>query len=243
LLAAQVDFEEAGELTLFIDESQIEMIDAMMNEQGYLDAQQMAGAFQMIRSNDLVWSRVIHNYLMGERRPVIDLMAWNGDTTRMPYRMQSEYLRRFFLDNDLAEGRYDFDGRPVALGDVDLPVFAVATQTDHVAPWKSVYKINGLINGNLTFLLASGGHNAGIVPDLRRVTPHYQVATRLEHTQYIDPETWQTNTPVQSGSWWLPWSQWLGAQSGNMTEPPAMGAPKAGFAPLIDAPGSYVRRK
>lgn len=242
-LASQVDFVDAGELTLFIDESQLQMLDSIMTEQGYLDAQQMAGAFQMIRSNDLIWSHVIHNYLMGERQSVSEMMAWNADATRMPYRMHSEYLRRFFLDNDLAEGRYDFDGRPVALGDLNVPVFAVATEIDHVSPWKSVYKLNVFLDTDITFLLASGGHNAGIVPDLKRAKPHYRVATRHEHDHYIDPEIWQQRTPVQAGSWWPAWSDWLAAQSGKLTEPPAIGASRAGIIAMADAPGTYVRRK
>jgi polyhydroxyalkanoate synthase len=133
-LAAQVDFTEAGELMLFINESQVAFLEDMLWERGYLDAKQMAGAFQLLRSNDLIWSRLVHEYLMGQRSTPIDIMAWNADATRMPYRMHSEYLRSLFLDNDLAEGRFKVDDRPIAVHDIRLPVFAVGTETDHVAP-------------------------------------------------------------------------------------------------------------
>src|ERR1041384_5636445 len=137
----------------------------MMWERGVLDTTQMAGAFQLLRSNDLIWSRLTRDYLMGERAAPTDLMAWNADATRLPYRMHSEYLRHFFLDHDLAEGRYAIDGRPVALGDIRVPLLVVATETDHVAPWRSVYKILMLTASDASFVLTTGGHNAGIVSE------------------------------------------------------------------------------
>lgn len=239
-LAGQVDFEEAGELTLFINEAQVAFLEDMMWEQGYLDTHQMAGAFQMLRSNDLVWSRVIHDYLMGERSPAFDLMAWNADATRMPYRMHSEYLRRLFLDNDLAEGRYLVDGRPVALTDIRCPVFAVGTTSDHVAPWRSVYKLNLLLDTEVTFVLTTGGHNVGIVSEPGRTGRSYQIRTRDEHEPYVDPEAWEQETPEKAGSWWPDWVAWLDGHSGEPVSPPAMAGGKIDASRLSDAPGRYV---
>jgi polyhydroxyalkanoate synthase len=238
LLAAQTDFTEAGELMLFINDSELAFLDDMMWEQGYLDSRQMAGAFQMLRSNDLVWSRVVHEYLMGERRPMTDLMAWNSDATRMPYRMHSEYLRRLFLDNDLAEGRFEVEGKPVALSDIRVPIFCVGTTSDHVAPWHSTYKINYQTDTEVTYLLTTGGHNAGIVSEPGHTGRSFQVMTREHDGHYRDPETFLAQAPRKEGSWWPEWIGWLGARSGAAVDPPLIGA--AGYPSLGDAPGTYV---
>ncbi|NIR29956.1 MAG: alpha/beta fold hydrolase [Gammaproteobacteria bacterium] len=241
LLAAQTDFTEAGELMLFINEAQVTYLEDMMWSQGYLDTKQMAGAFQILRSNDLVWSRMVHEYLLGKRQPMFDLMAWNADQTRMPYRMHSEYLRKLFLDNDLAEGRYKVDGRAVTVSDIRAPIFAVSTEKDHIAPWRSVYKIHLLADTDeVTFVLTSGGHNAGIVSEPGHRGRAYRMATRYEGETYVDPETWRTETPVYGGSWWPAWQAWLAERSGGQVPPPAVGAPREGYAPLCDAPGAYV---
>ena len=239
-LAAQVDFKEAGELSLFVNESQVSFLEDMMWEQGYLEAQQMSGAFQLLRSNDLIWSRVIHDYLMGERKPVFDLMAWNADSTRMPYRMHSDYLRELFLDNDLAEGRYRVDGRPIALTDIRAPVFAVATETDHVAPWRSVYKLHLLLDTDVTFLLTSGGHNAGIVSPPANSSRHYRVRRRSERDMYLDPESWLRETPAAAGSWWPTWTRWLADRSGPFVPPIPAGGSLSNSGSLTAAPGTYV---
>jgi polyhydroxyalkanoate synthase len=241
LLAAQTDFTEAGELMLFIDESQVAFLEDMMWEQGFLDATQMAGAFHMLRSNDLIWSHMVHDYLMGERTPMIDLMAWNADATRLPYRMHSEYLRRLFLDNDLAEGRYLVDEKPISLTDISAPIFAVGTAQDHVAPWRSTYKINFLTDVDVTYLLASGGHNAGIVSEPGHDRRSFQVFTRRANDHYVDPETFLAQAPQHDGSWWPEWSAWLAARSGEPVDPPAMGGTNRSV--LADAPGNYVRQQ
>jgi polyhydroxyalkanoate synthase len=240
LFAAQTDFTEAGELSLFIDESQVSYLENMMLDQGYLDAEQMAGAFQLLRSNDLIWSRVVHEYLLGERAPLSDLMAWNADTTRLPYRMHAEYLHSLFLHNDLFAGRYQVDDRPVTLNDIRVPIFAVGAVRDHVAPWRSVYKISLLTDTDVTFLLTSGGHNAGIVSEPGHPHRSYQYTTRLADESYIDPVTWQAAIPVHEGSWWPTWQAWLAKRSSGRVLPPCLGAPACGYPLLGEAPGIYV---
>ena len=240
LFASQTDFTEAGELMLFIDEAQVSFLEDMMAQQGYLDNRQMAGAFQLLRSNDLIWSTIVHSYLMGERRPMIDLMAWNADATRMPFRMHSEYLRHLFLDNDLAEARYKVDGRPISLRDIRAPLFAVSTIADHVAPWRSVYKIQMLTDADVTFVLSSGGHNAGIVNPPGHPHRHHQIATHKEEEKYVDPDAWQRDAVRHEGSWWPCWRDWLVKHSSEPIPPPSLGAARSGYAQLGEAPGTYV---
>ena len=240
LLAAQTDFTEAGELMLFVDESQLAFLEDMMWEQGFLDSRQMAGAFQMLRSNDLVWSRLVHDYLLGGREPLTDLMAWNADATRMPYRMHSEYLGKLFLDNDLAEGRFIAGDEPVALTDIQVPVFAAGTERDHVAPWRSTYKINLQVDSEVTYLLTSGGHNAGIVSEPGHPGSSFRIDCKPMNGRYLDPDRFLAEAPVAEGSWWPRWAAWLGERSGAATALPPMGAAPVGQPVLGDAPGTYV---
>ena len=236
LLAAQTDFTEAGELRLFIDDSQLDYLDDVMWHQGYLDNRQMAGAFQLLRSRDLVWSRMVNNYLLGRREQVNDLMAWNADATRMPYRMQSEYLRRLFLDNQLFAGRYRIDGQAIALGDIRVPTFVVATESDHVAPWRSVYQLKLMIGGDMEFLLTSGGHNAGICSEPGHPRRHFRAALCRHGDPYVDPDHWFGATSEQPGSWWPHWAGWLGRGGQRRAARPITRDDPT----LPAAPGDYV---
>ncbi|MFP7671859.1 PHA/PHB synthase family protein [Marivita sp. S0852] len=242
LFATQTDFEDPGELQLFISESQLSFLDHMMWDQGYLDTKQMAGAFQLLRSTDLIWSRYVHEYLMGRRQPMFDLMAWNADATRMPYRMHSEYLRDMFLNNQLAQGQYRIGDKPVALTDISVPVFCVSTTGDHVAPWKSVYKLHLLTDTDITFVLTSGGHNAGIVSEPGHKGRTYQIKLTADEAHYIAPDEWRMTVPVQDGSWWPEHVAWLRDISSGQEVPPSMGRDERGKADYPDAPGQYVRQ-
>jgi polyhydroxyalkanoate synthase len=197
----------------------------------------------MLNSNDLLWSHVINDYMQGKRRGMTDLMAWNADATRMPYRMHSEYLNQLFLKNNLAEGRYIANGEPVALEDISIPIFCVGTVRDQVAPWKSVYKIHLLADSEVTFVLTSGGHNAGIVSEPGHKGRTYQIAAAPHNARYKPPGQWQHQVPVQEGSWWEEWHKWLDNHSKGKRKPPAMGNAAKGYAQLDNAPGTYVFAK
>ncbi|WP_423682174.1 PHA/PHB synthase family protein [Undibacterium sp. WLHG33] len=238
LLAAQTDFSEPGELGLFIDESQLAMLDALMWKQGYLDGKQMAGSFQLLNSRDLIWSKIMRDYQLGLRNKPNDLMSWNADTTRMPYRMHSEYLKHLFLHNDLAKGHYEVHQHAVALRDIQIPMFVVGTVKDHVSPWRSVYKIHVLTDTSIDFVLASGGHNAGIVSEPGHAHRSYQFLPSKGHgASYEDPNVWLKEAQTEQGSWWTYWQQWLVRHS-SATQ---IKASQPRHNPdLGDAPGQYI---
>jgi polyhydroxyalkanoate synthase len=239
-MAAQVDFAEAGELLLFLDESQVAFLEDLMWDQGYLDRPQMARAFAAIRAEDLIWTRAVRRYFLGREDVPTDIGVWLADTTRMPARMHSEYLRGLFLENRLTAGRFAVEGRVIALKNLSVPLFVVATETDHIAPWRSVYKTHLFTDSDLVFVLTRGGHNTGILSEPGHGGRHYRISRRAAGAPYVGPDAWLSQTAPLPGSWWPEWSDWLAAQGGGAVDPPAMGAPQHGLAPLAAAPGSYV---
>ena len=214
LLAAQVDFSEPGELSVFITPSQIAMLEAMMSKSGVLESEQMGAAFAMLRSRDLMWAPAVNQYVRGERPQLNDLMAWNADGTRMPWRMHSEYLERLYLKNELAQGTFTVNGTRIDLANIRVPMFVVGTETDHVAPWRSAYKVRALTRSkDYTFLLTSGGHNAGIVSGPVHPKRRHRILTEKESVA-LTPEEWLDSATRHESSWWPAWEQWLAEHSG-----------------------------
>jgi polyhydroxyalkanoate synthase len=213
LLATETDFTEPGEMGVLIDESQVTLLEDMMAERGFLTGPQMAGSFAFLHSRELVWSARLREFWLGEPNQPNDLMAWNADVTRMPAVMHSEYLRRCYLRNEIAEDRFPVEGRAVALSDLHQPMFVVSTEKDHVAPWKSVYKIHRLCDNEIVYVLANGGHNAGIVSEPGHPRRHYAMAIREVNGAWVEPDAWAAQAPRHEGSWWTAWQGWLVAHS------------------------------
>lgn len=239
LLAAQTDFSEPGELGLFIDASQVAYLEAMMWRQGYISGEQLAGTFQLLNSRDLIWSRLMHDYLLGTPGQTTDFTAWNADTTRIPARLHSECLRELYMNNALATGTLKIGGQPIALSDIRVPMFVVATERDHISPWRSVYKMHLLYHADLTFALVSGGHNVGVVCEPGHSRSHHRVATRAAGSAYRDPDTWFVETPAMQSSWWPAWQAWLLSQR-TQGSGKSIAAPWPPAKALGDAPGTYV---
>jgi polyhydroxyalkanoate synthase len=234
LFAAQVDFTEAGKLMTFIDQSQLSYLEDIMFSQGFLRGDQISASFELLKPRELIWPRIVQNYLLGERDKPSDLMAWDQDATRLPYRMHFEYLKDLYLDNQLAEGEFDVDGEVLDLDNIKTPMFVVGNERDDIAPWKSVYKIHLHTDAEITFVLTNKGHNSGIVNEPGHEGRQYRTATRKTGDRYVQPSKWIKLHDYKDGSWWPEWHQWLASHSGKKAAPPKMGKAIAG------APGSYV---
>jgi polyhydroxyalkanoate synthase len=241
LLTTLTDFSELGDMAVFIEPSQVSFLEDLMWQRGYLDPKEIAWTFQALRSRDLIWSKMVHEYLLGKRKPMFDVVAWNADGTRVPYLIQSQLLRKLFLNNDLWDGRFQTTGRPIVIGDIQVPIFAVGALDDFVAPWQSVYKLHLRTETNeVTFVLTSGGHNVGIVNPPGPEARGYQMATSKAGDRYIPPEMWTMFAPKYEGSWWPAWEQWLSKRSTKEVPAPPTGNPEKGLFPLTTAPGTYV---
>lgn len=236
LLAAQTDFSEPGELGVFIDDDQLKTLRQSMARKGYLSGRAMAASFQFLNSRDLVWSRNTRRYLLGMDEVGNDMMSWNSDATRLPERMHNEYLSSLFLNNALADGHYRCGGEGVALRDISMPMLVVGTVRDHVCPWRSVYKIHLLTDTPITFVLAAGGHNAGIVSEPGHANRSYQLGHTPRGHGWSDPDAWLASASTHTGSWWVAMADWLRDHSSGQRKPP----PIVRSSVLCKAPGTYV---
>jgi polyhydroxyalkanoate synthase len=241
LFTTPTDFSELGDMSAFIEPSEVSYLEDLMWQRGYLDPKEIAGTFQVLRSRDLIWSKMVHDYLLGKRKPMFDVVAWNVDGTRIPYLIHSQLLRKLFLNNDLWDGRFQAAGRSIAIGDIHVPIFVVAALDDFVIPWQSVYKLHLQTDANeVAFVLTSGGHNMGIVNPPGPKAHGYQMATSKAGDRYINPEMWTMSAPKYEGSWWPAWEEWLSERSTEEVPPPPMGNPEKGLFPLATAPGIFV---
>ncbi len=233
-----IDFAEPGELGVFIDEAQIEQLERRMRNDGYLDGSAMSSTFNMLRANDLVWSFVIHNYLLGNEPFAFDLLYWNSDSTRMPADMHSFYLRKMYLENRLCEpGGIELDGVPIDMGRIRAPAYFLSTQEDHIAPWQSTYAGARLFSGPVRFVLGESGHIAGVINPPARGKYGYRL--NGARTLPDDAEGWLRNSRRHQGSWWPDWQRWVKRHAGKRV---AQRRPGDGRLPALEAaPGSYVR--
>ncbi len=236
-LTTMIDFEEPGDLGVFIGEEEVSSLEHTMEERGYLDGAEMAGTFNLLRANDLIWSFYINNYLMGNDARPFDLLYWNSDSTRMPACMHSFYLRKMYMQNLLREhGELEIDGTPIDLANVTVPVCFVSANEDHIAPWKSTYAGVKLFGGSKRFILGGSGHIAGIVNPPEANKYGYRVTSRPP----ADAENWAAKAEVHQGSWWPEWQRWVKGKAGKQVDVRMPG--DAALGVIEDAPGTYVTK-
>ena len=234
LLNTMLDYSEPGVLGAFTDEQTVGRLDRQMAEKGYLEGRDMAGTFDMLRANDLIFNYVVSNWLMGQDPPAFDILAWNGDSTRMPAAMHSFYLRCLYLRNELARGEMELAGQQLALSDVTNHTYVVGAVNDHIVPWHASYKTCGLLGGTVRYVLSSGGHIAGIVNP-----PGPKAWFETADHAPADADEWRAAATRHSGSWWEDWTAWAQTRAGDHVKPPPVGS--AQYPPLGDAPGDYIR--
>jgi polyhydroxyalkanoate synthase len=233
-LAAQVDFSEAGDLLVFIDDSQLTALEEMMAEQGYLDGSRMAAVFNMLRPRDLIWPYVINNYLLGKKPFPFDLLFWNADSTRLPAANHAFYLREFYHLNRLSKGEMQLGDVRLDLGRVTIPIYELFTKEDHIAPAASVFRGSKLFGGPVRHVMSGSGHIAGVInPPAKK---KYQFWANGPASSL--PE-WIATATETAGSWWPDWAAWLAAYSGDKV--PARDPSSGPLKPIEDAPGSYVK--
>ncbi len=234
LLNTLLDYSQPGVLGAFTDEKTVARLERRMKARGLLDGPQMATTFDILRANDLIFSYVVSNWLMGQSPPAFDILAWNADSTRLPAAMHSFYLRSLYLRNELARGEMKLGGQQLALSDIKSDSYAVAAINDHIVPWEASYQTTHLLGGSVRYVLSSGGHIAGIVnPPGPKAS--YEVAEDSPPT----PGQWRAAAAKVSGSWWEDWASWSAERAGPAGAPPAMGSGR--YRPLGDAPGEYLR--
>lgn len=237
-LASMIDFSDPGDISVFIDEQQIKKLEEEMETKGYLAGKFMASSFNSLRANDLIWSFFIKNYLRGKNPVPFDILYWNADSTNMPATMHSQYLRWMYLHNDLVKpGKIQLNDTPIDVSTVDVPTFFLSTEKDHIAPWKTTYIGFQLMSGPKQFVLAGSGHIAGIINSPNANKYGY----RTNNSTTSNPEEWLEQSEAHSGSWWLEWIKWLNINSGKTIPAPEFN--QLPYAPLMDAPGSYVLKK
>jgi polyhydroxyalkanoate synthase len=232
------DFSKVGDTAVFLGDETIDFIEQQMMKRGYLDSREMSNMFNLLRSNDLIWSNVVNNYLLGQKPPAFDLLYWNSDGTRMARSAHLWYLRNTYSENNLIHsGKVRLKGEGLNLGLIGLPIYAVGAEKDHIVPWDAAWRVTQLVAGQVRFVLASSGHIAGMInPPGGHGT--YRVS---EGRATNSPQAWREAARQVDGSWWTDWSQWLAAHAGDKVAPPSMGS--VAYPPLLDAPGSYVLEK
>ncbi|MBI1384696.1 MAG: class I poly(R)-hydroxyalkanoic acid synthase [Rhizobiales bacterium] len=239
-LTTQLDFENAGDLLVFVDDVQIDAVEEMMEEKGYLEGSRMAQAFNMLRPRDLIWPYFVNNYLLGKKPFPFDLLFWNQDSTRMPKRNHAFYLREFYQGNRLTSGEMLFEGERLDLAKVKLPVYELATREDHIAPARSVFTGARHLGGDVRFVLAGSGHIAGVVNPPAKLKYQYWTGAPVSAAATLD-DWLALGTKETPGSWWPDWYAWLAAHSGAEVPAREVGSPD--YPPIEDAPGSYVLQK